>query len=166
MIEGLLAALPAGDASLERVRRVADELAQRFAAVQRSGMSLVGPSATTSALVLLPWVRAGRAVEPAWDELVAVDNAPQTRELLGALPQERRERAILAWLRSNPAQPGLRAQIVAQLLALAPTDALLAGYRAFLAELEANPTVHPRVVADGRAAADAAQAAQSVRPAP
>ena len=161
-IEAELAAVVVGDALFQRIRRMAEDLSARYAAAQRTAVTFL-PNSTVSALLLLPWVRAGKPLEPAWDRLIAVDSNPHTRELLLALPANRREQVLLASLRSNPHQPGLRAQLAGRLLDLAPTRTMLAGYRAFLAELEALSAIHPQVVAEGRAAAEAIEVRDEAR---
>jgi hypothetical protein len=88
--EEVLGDVPAGDELFDRATQVADDLALRFEAAAREARPLWLHYAVT-ALVLLPLVRAGRPVRPEWDVLVYVGSFDGAREVMAALPAERRE---------------------------------------------------------------------------
>lgn len=108
----------------ERASSVAADLAERYRAYVRSGLA-VAQNVRVSSLLLLPFVRAGRAIDEAWDELVAVSNDPLAREVFAYLPAARRERILLAYLASADAELEIqRAGHVVELIDLAPSPRL------------------------------------------
>lgn len=73
---------------LDRVKRLADELVERF-----SVSALVEPEFSApylSLLLLLPVCRLDQALPQRWDCLVFLSDLPQTAELLGRIPEPRR----------------------------------------------------------------------------
>jgi len=112
-----LAALPAGDEILAGVTRLADDLAERYSAAARVGTPILTHTAM-SAMLLVPWVRAGRPIEPRWDVLVPFGPEPQCREIFAALPPERREALLCEYLATIV---WARADAAVHLLDLAPT---------------------------------------------
>ena len=95
-LERELARLPTDSSFLGRVAEVADDLAARFAAAEREGARMV-PTLMSSGLLFLPLVRAKRPVEARWDPLVRLSDEPPAREVLEALPEDRREALLLMW---------------------------------------------------------------------
>jgi hypothetical protein len=94
VIETELAALPPGEELFERIVRIADDLAERQVAAVAGGLG-ARLGIAQSALLLLPWVRAGKPIEPRWDVLVIISQEAHSRELFGALPLERRQALFL-----------------------------------------------------------------------
>lgn len=130
-LERQLAAIPHDDELLRRAAELADELVERFAAAEAQGTP-VAPSFTTSAMLLLPLVRAGKPLEQRWERLIYIGDEPQGREIFQALTPDRREAWIAAYLEREMAGKG--AMVVASLmkkvltvvdLALTPTTAKL-----------------------------------------
>lgn len=99
-IEQLLAE-PAGNERLRRARELADDFALRFAEQLRLGVG-EPPSQAFAALLLLPLVRAGQPLPPAWDVLLPVDEGPLAKELFAAVPEERLAAIRLARERALP----------------------------------------------------------------
>lgn len=116
-----LGAVPHDDAFFALAARLADDLAARFAAGARAGAPL-RPDFPLSALLLLPFVRAGRPLDPRWDALVHVGAQPEAREILAALPPERREAIVWESVRGAApnAIPGIQEAIA--VLDLAPSQ--------------------------------------------
>jgi len=130
-----LAALPGGDELLARVPQIADDLAARFAAAARGGTPKF-VNYWMSGLLLLPWVRAGRPIEPRWDVLIPVGPEPQCRELIAALPIERREAVICEVLTLvNRA----RITVTLAVLDLAPTRRVAEATQRAIDELQKQP---------------------------
>ncbi|AUX22076.1 uncharacterized protein SOCEGT47_025770 [Sorangium cellulosum] len=96
-LERQLAAIPHDEELLRQAAEVADDLASRFAAAAREQLR-VEPSFTTSAMLLLPLVRAGRRIEQRWEILIHPGDEPQVREIFQALAPERREAWVLDYL--------------------------------------------------------------------
>jgi hypothetical protein len=94
-IDELLGSLPPGEALFDRGARLADDLGARLSEARRQGMSTWVPYAAC-ALLLLPFVRAGRPLEPGWDSLVSLTTLPGSREILRAIPDQRREAILWA----------------------------------------------------------------------
>jgi hypothetical protein len=92
-IDELLGSLPPGEALFDRGARLADDLGARLSEARGQGMSTWVPYAAC-ALLLLPFVRAGRPLEPGWDSLVSLTTLPGTREILQAIPEGRREAIV------------------------------------------------------------------------
>lgn len=119
LVEEELARVPHDDELFRRIARLCDELAARARAARhcREIWLLRGEA---GALLLLPVVRAGRPIDPSWDDLVPVCIEPQGREILSAVPAPRRE-AILRRFAAARQDPGAMAA-VASLRDLAPSE--------------------------------------------
>jgi hypothetical protein len=134
-LEKELSAAPSGDELFDRAARIADDLAKRIAATFR-GRRPVFPPLTTSALLLLPLVRAGRPIEPRWDGLITIDGDPQGRRLLAALPVDRREAVLCNYLEAIGGTLPTRAIDVVD---LAPTPRVVEAIERRLDALRGRP---------------------------
>ncbi|MBN2492959.1 MAG: hypothetical protein JXR96_00105 [Deltaproteobacteria bacterium] len=132
-IEQEIAALAGEQGLVERMERLADEAGARLGAALREGARPTFDK-TLGALILLPLIRAGRPLKAEWEQLIAFDEAPQVREILEALPAERREARISSYLAWD-AGPATSYQIehVLYVLDLAPSERIA---RALLQKIE------------------------------
>lgn len=141
-LEEELRALPSSEALFALVACIADDLAERFAAAVRGGTP-VHVSLTMSGLLLLPLVRAGKPIEPRWDSLVAITKDSQSRELLAALPLERREVRFCNHLATGPGL-AITAPVV-EVVDLAPTRRVVVAINRRLDELGHDPILEARI---------------------
>jgi hypothetical protein len=95
-----LAAIPHDETLLELAAGIADDLAVRDAAAERDETHH-WPDASKVDFVLAPLLQSGRPIEPRWDGLVVLEQGPEARRLLEALPLERREARIRAHFTRN-----------------------------------------------------------------
>lgn len=121
LVEEELARVPHDDELFGRIARLCDEFAARARAARRC-REIWLLRGEAGALLLLPVVRAGRPIDPSWDDLVPVRIEPQGREIFSAVPAERRE-AILRRFAAARQDPEAKAAIAA-LLDLAPSARL------------------------------------------
>jgi len=121
-VEEVLVAAQPHDALLDRAGRLADELAERYAAAERGGTRIV-PQFGSSALLLLPLVRAGHKLEPRWQSLIYVGPEPQAREILGAFPKKQRDQLLRRYLDTDKAV-WARVKAVLAVADLSPTKPL------------------------------------------
>lgn len=93
----LLDVTPTTEEFFRLAEQVANDLADRSEAVVGTELLYMlgfGPST----LLFLPFVRAGRAIDPRWDLLIYVGKEPLAREVLSALPVSRREGILCKYL--------------------------------------------------------------------
>lgn len=100
-IDRELERLPQSAELLERAAALADDLAARYVAALRAGTPIV-PELPAFALLLLPLVRAGRALEPRWDVLLPLGPERHAREIVAALSAERLAAAMTAQIEAFP----------------------------------------------------------------
>lgn len=118
-----------GDAAfLERVAMVADEVAARIAAAVGMELPLgrLEPDPASASLLLLPLIRGGVALKPAWDWLIHFGPDPESRAVLEALPRERREAAVSRYLDRHPFSQGPPLDRLSGVLDLVPTRSITA----------------------------------------
>ena len=128
-----------------RVAEVADDLAARFAAAERTN-NPIPPSFPMSTLLLLPSARMGGTVEERWERLIYVGKEPQARELLTKLPKGQRQRVVASRLKSaDNALAALKSGLAVADLATTPEVGALLRDR--LAEVESRGGVPPRSLA-------------------
>ena len=122
ILEVELAKLPSDRAFLDRIGQVADDLASRFAAAAREGAPMTS-TLMLGGMLLLPLVRAKRPIEPRWDALVYVADEPPAREVLAALPANRREALLFAHTPpEGDEEPWLGLDQVIQVFDMAPSE--------------------------------------------
>jgi hypothetical protein len=85
---------------LSRAARLADDLSARVRASAAEGKPIFVGSAPE--FLLLPFVRAGRPIEPGWDVLVPISDGSVSREILSSIPAERREALVWERVRVRP----------------------------------------------------------------
>ena len=137
----------------EYVVELADELNQRFAAAERARNPIVA-SPSMCALLFLPLMRTGGALEERWERLIYVTDEPHTRELLGRLPTNQAGSIITNFVATwDNARSALNKGMgVAD---LAPCPELGAALRDRLGELERRGGVPRSVMKKSRAQLDA-----------
>jgi hypothetical protein len=94
-VEGELARVAKEPRLFEAIAEAADDLAARLEVADRANGS-DDLTFGASCLLMLPLVRAKKKIEPRWDRLIFVDDEPLARELLLALPEERRQARVLS----------------------------------------------------------------------
>lgn len=128
--------------TMSRVGRLADEQAWRVTNA-RWQLRYYPGSSTASALLLVPWIRAGRLIPDAWLCLIEVDDYGHCAEILEALPLQQREALALEILKRRlpTGAPDLFQRFIQRLPLLgtpAVVDALRKGVETHEKKLRSN----------------------------